>query len=93
MASVDSNTHAATKHETEVNAHTAEDTQREQLVLTGAKSAGVARIEAINAHLTSSDRWFLGIGVLLIAYAYGLDGTVRYTYQVRIDKSLFTTTQ
>ncbi|THV73534.1 ferrioxamine B transporter [Aureobasidium pullulans] len=83
MSSINSNTHSATKPEaeTDVRAHTSEDTRSEQLALTGKTSPGVARIEAINAHLTSFDRWFLGIGVFLIAYAYGLDGTIRYTYQ------------
>jgi MFS transporter, SIT family, siderophore-iron:H+ symporter len=47
----------------------------------GAKSPGVARIEAVSSQLTLADRIFLFIGVFLIAYAYGLDGTVRYTYQ------------
>jgi len=48
----------------------------------GEKSPGVARIEAINRHIKFSDRIGLVVGVFLIAYAYGLDGTVRYTYQV-----------
>ncbi|CZT42643.1 probable SIT1-Transporter of the bacterial siderophore ferrioxamine B [Rhynchosporium secalis] len=47
----------------------------------GAKSPGVARIEAVSSQLTFGDRVFLFCGVFLIAYAYGLDGTVRYTYQ------------
>ncbi|KAG9231975.1 MFS transporter [Amylocarpus encephaloides] len=47
----------------------------------GSKSPGVARIEAVNSQLTFIDRIFLFFGVFLIAYAYGLDGTVRYTYQ------------
>lgn len=54
-----------------------------QVHLTGEKSPGVARIEALSAHLTIFDRIFLFIGVFLIAYAYSLDGTLRYTYQVR----------
>jgi len=84
MSSIDSHSPSATKAEpeTDVRAHTSEDTLSEQVTILGKKSPGVARIEAINAHLTSFDRWFLGIGVFLIAYAYGLDGTVRYTYQV-----------
>ncbi|KKA28124.1 hypothetical protein TD95_000994 [Thielaviopsis punctulata] len=45
------------------------------------KSAGVARIEALSAQLTLTDRVFLYLGVFLVAYAYGLDGTLRYTYQ------------
>ncbi|KAI5195195.1 ferrioxamine B transporter [Aureobasidium subglaciale] len=83
MSSIDSNTPSTTKveTETEVRAKRSQDAPSEQVVLMGKMSPGVARIEAINAHLTSFDRWFLGIGVFLIAYAYGLDGTVRYTYQ------------
>ena len=46
------------------------------------KSPGIARIEAINKNLTRADRIGLFIGVFLIAYAYGLDGTIRATYQV-----------
>jgi hypothetical protein len=45
-------------------------------------SAGVRRIEAINEQLTRKDRWVVFLAVFLVAYAYGLDGTVRYTYQV-----------
>ncbi|KAI5235146.1 ferrioxamine B transporter [Aureobasidium subglaciale] len=83
MSSIDSNTPSTTKveTETEVRAKRSQDAPSEQVALMGKMSPGVARIEAINAHLTSFDRWFLGIGVFLIAYAYGLDGTVRYTYQ------------
>lgn len=90
MSSIDSHSPSATKpeHETDVRAHTSEDASSEYAPVLGQKSPGVVRIEAINAHLTSFDRWFLGIGVFLIAYAYGLDGTVRYTYQV-ITEDLF----
>lgn len=45
-------------------------------------SAGVRRIEAINEQLTRKDRWVVFLAVFLVSYAYGLDGTVRYTYQV-----------
>ncbi|CAK7204314.1 ferrioxamine B transporter [Sporothrix eucalyptigena] len=47
----------------------------------GAQSAGVTRIEALSSVLTLTDRIALFFGVFLIAYAYGLDGTVRYTFQ------------
>lgn len=47
----------------------------------GEKSPGVQRIEAISAHFTLIDRVFVFFGVFLIAYAYGLDGIIRYTYQ------------
>ncbi|KAF2825944.1 siderochrome-iron transporter-like protein Sit1 [Ophiobolus disseminans] len=49
--------------------------------LIGAKSPGVARIEALNAHTSFVNRCFIFVGIFLVAYAYGLDGTLRYTYQ------------
>ncbi|KAK4919106.1 ferrioxamine B transporter, partial [Elasticomyces elasticus] len=58
-----------------------EDYVRQQVTLLGTKSPGVARMEAIFEQLTFTDRVFLFIGVFLIAYAYGLDGQTRYTYQ------------
>lgn len=45
------------------------------------KSPGVLRIEAIHSVITKWDRVFIFLGVFLIAYAYGLDGTLRYAYQ------------
>ncbi|TPX14535.1 uncharacterized protein E0L32_005227 [Thyridium curvatum] len=45
------------------------------------KSPGVVRIEAIASVMTRTDRFFIFFGVFLIAYAYGLDGTLRYAYQ------------
>jgi SIT family siderophore-iron:H+ symporter-like MFS transporter len=50
--------------------------------LLGEGSPGVRRIEIIASHFRLVDRVFLFLGVFLIAYVYGLDGTVRYTYQV-----------
>lgn len=49
--------------------------------LVGQKSPGVARIEALSAHISFWDRVAIFFGVFLIAYVYGLDGTLRYTYQ------------
>jgi SIT family siderophore-iron:H+ symporter-like MFS transporter len=49
--------------------------------LLGTKSPGVQRIEAISAQLTFTHRIIIFLSVFLVAYAYGLDGTVRYTYQ------------
>jgi SIT family siderophore-iron:H+ symporter-like MFS transporter len=49
--------------------------------LIGKKSPGVVRIEALAAHITFYDRIAIFFSVFLIAYAYGLDGTLRYTYQ------------
>jgi SIT family siderophore-iron:H+ symporter-like MFS transporter len=54
----------------------------EKTLLLGGKSPGVRLIEAISTQFTNLDRVFIFIGVFLIAYAYGLDGSVRYTYQV-----------
>ncbi|KAF4988719.1 hypothetical protein FDECE_14954 [Fusarium decemcellulare] len=44
-------------------------------------SPGVLRIKAMSEVITMKDRIFIFFGVFLIAYAYGLDGTVRYAYQ------------
>ncbi|KAF5547943.1 siderophore iron transporter 1 [Fusarium napiforme] len=44
-------------------------------------SPGVQRIKAMSEVITLVDRIFIFFGVFLIAYAYGLDGTVRYAYQ------------
>jgi len=45
------------------------------------KSPGVRRIEALSSVLTLKDRIFIFFSVFLVAYAYGLDGTLRYAYQ------------
>ncbi|ETI19399.1 hypothetical protein G647_09232 [Cladophialophora carrionii CBS 160.54] len=62
--------------------------ERRQSIVEAEKSPGVVRIEAINEVLTRKDRLFLFIGVFLIAYAYGLDGTIRYTYQATATASM-----
>ncbi|KAJ4353159.1 ferrioxamine B transporter [Ascochyta clinopodiicola] len=49
--------------------------------LMGTKSPGVARIEALNAHTSPINRCFIFFGLFIVAYAYGLDGTLRGTYQ------------
>ncbi|KAL5403476.1 ferrioxamine B transporter [Paraphaeosphaeria minitans] len=49
--------------------------------LIGTQSPGVARIEALSKHITTGNRIAIFIGVFFIAYAYGLDGTLRYAYQ------------
>lgn len=45
------------------------------------KSPGVIRVEALSSVMTTFDRYLVFFSVFLIAYAYGLDGTLRYTYQ------------
>lgn len=59
----------------EVPAQTAADAVRD------IKSPGVIRVEAISSVITTTDRIFIFLSVFLVAYAYGLDGTVRYVYQ------------
>ncbi|KAJ5964753.1 uncharacterized protein N7479_004629 [Penicillium vulpinum] len=49
--------------------------------LLGEGSPGVRRIEIITSHFRLVDRICLFFAIFLIAYVYGLDGTVRYTYQ------------
>ncbi|OQE19760.1 hypothetical protein PENFLA_c018G02377 [Penicillium flavigenum] len=53
----------------------------EPVSLMGQGSPGVRRIEIITSYFRFWDRVFLFLAVFLIAYVYGLDGTVRYTYQ------------
>ena len=50
-------------------------------VSTDTISPGVARIEATVEHLTNANRVCIFFGVLLLAWAYGLDNTLRGTYQ------------
>ncbi|KAK4155605.1 major facilitator superfamily domain-containing protein [Chaetomidium leptoderma] len=45
------------------------------------KSPGVRRVEALAAVLTRWDRVFIFLGIFLVAFAYGLDGVLRYAYQ------------
>ena len=47
-------------------------------------SPGVQRIEAISSTFTRTDRFFFFFFIFILAYVYGLDGTLRYTYQVRL---------
>lgn len=66
--------------------HSDHETGRTPLI--GARSPGVIRIEAIAEHMTLVNRIFIFFGVFLIAYAYGLDGTVRYAYQPEATSSM-----
>ncbi|WWD08493.1 hypothetical protein V865_006605 [Kwoniella europaea PYCC6329] len=59
----------------------------------GDKSPGVRRIEIIASCFTTWHRWVLFISVFLVAYSYGLDGTVRYTYQATALSELGTSSQ
>ncbi|EEP77330.1 hypothetical protein UREG_02179 [Uncinocarpus reesii 1704] len=47
----------------------------------GKKSPGVQRVEVISEHFHLLDRVVFFFGIFVLAYAYGLDGTIRYTYQ------------
>ncbi|CAE6536813.1 unnamed protein product [Rhizoctonia solani] len=42
---------------------------------------GVRRIAAISSSFDLKSKFFVFFGVFLVAYAYGLDGQTRYTYQ------------
>ena len=59
-----------------------------EVQLLGEGSPGVRRIEIITSHFGLIDRIFLFASVFLVAYVYGLDGTVRYTYQVSLAKTV-----
>ncbi|AEO59133.1 hypothetical protein MYCTH_2307144 [Thermothelomyces thermophilus ATCC 42464] len=55
--------------------------RRPPSVSTDDKSPGVRRAEALAAVLTTTDRVFIFLGVFLVAFAYGLDGVLRASYQ------------
>ena len=65
-----------------------QDTERHRSMVAAEKSPGVVRIEAINEVLTTKDRIVLFIGVFFLAYAYGLDSSIRYTYQTTATASM-----
>ncbi|KAL7945004.1 ferrioxamine B transporter [Trichoderma barbatum] len=46
----------------------------------GTRAAGVARMEAISAQLSTMERFWIFSGIFLIGYAYGLESQVRSTY-------------
>ncbi|RFU77995.1 siderochrome-iron transporter sit1 [Trichoderma arundinaceum] len=46
----------------------------------GRRAAGVARVEAVSAQLSSTERFWIFSGIFLIGYAYGLESQVRSTY-------------
>lgn len=70
------------KDETRDNRATVDTPNQSVTNLLGEKSPGVQRIEALSAHFTLYDRILFFLGIFLIAYAYGLDGTIRIIYQV-----------
>ncbi|KAJ5770626.1 uncharacterized protein N7511_002677 [Penicillium nucicola] len=65
----------------EKNPHSQTAPVNPQTNLLGQGSPGVRRIEVINENFRLVDRVCLFLSIFLIAYVYGLDGTVRYTYQ------------
>ncbi|ATY64869.1 siderochrome-iron transporter (Sit1) [Cordyceps militaris] len=44
------------------------------------RAAGVARMDAVTAKLTSTQRFWLFFGIFVVGYAYGLESQVRSTY-------------
>ncbi|OAX79923.1 hypothetical protein ACJ72_05755 [Emergomyces africanus] len=62
--------------------HDTDSTSQDQTpTLLGETSPGVKRVEVISRYFTLPDRILFFFGIFLLAYAYGLDGTIRYTYQ------------
>jgi hypothetical protein len=56
-------------------------TDDDVVFITGTKGLGVKRIEAVAAQFTGVDKIILFFAILIVAYAYTLDGVIRYTYQ------------
>ena len=57
------------------------DNDQDRHVSIDTVSPGVVRIEAIVEHLTPANQACIFFGVFLIAWAYGLDSTLRVSYQ------------
>ncbi|EEH35469.2 siderophore iron transporter 1 [Paracoccidioides lutzii Pb01] len=55
--------------------------QDQSLAILGETSPGVARIKIISDHFTLSTRILFFFGIFIVAYAYGLDGTIRLSFQ------------
>lgn len=62
----------------------------EQKVLLDTKSPGVKRVEAIASTYSNNEIIALLASIFIMAYAYQLDGTVRYTYQTYATASFST---
>lgn len=72
-----------------VEKHSHDGSEETDHHIIGHKSLGVKRIEAISAQYTLLQRIILFVSIFVVAYAYGLDGTIRYTYQVSNMPSFF----
>lgn len=75
---------AGERSEKQLDAHT---TPTREVRLLGEGSPGVRRIEIIASHFRLVDKVFLFLSIFLVAYVYGLDGTVRNTYQPHATES------
>lgn len=58
-----------------------EDAALERTPALGFKPSGVARMEAISAQLTTPLRVIMLSSIFLMSFAYGLDGSVRWSFQ------------
>ncbi|ODH50594.1 hypothetical protein GX48_03276 [Paracoccidioides brasiliensis] len=55
--------------------------QDQSLAILGETSPGVSRIKIISGHFTLSTRILFFLGIFIVAYAYGLDGAIRLSFQ------------
>lgn len=58
------------------------DNSNSKEVVLDSRSPGVRKIEAITSSFTTTSLTLLFVGIFLASYAYGLDGSTRYVYQV-----------
>lgn len=68
--------HAKSEHGKESSSFRSISTGSEDL-----HASGVSQIQSISSSFTTASRAVLFVGIFLVAYAYGLDGQTRYTYQ------------
>ncbi|KAK3179917.1 ferrioxamine B transporter [Lecanicillium sp. MT-2017a] len=65
------------RHEDLLSSH---GTARPSFAGPSRRAAGVARMDAVTARLTPTQRVWLFLGIFLVGYAYGLESQVRSTY-------------
>lgn len=66
-----------------VSRDSAEEHSLQDIPIIGEVSPGVVRARILADNLTFWERVIIFVCLFLLAYVYGLDGTLRYVYQVR----------
>lgn len=65
-----------------INSRPSSSRSSEEIDIFGTSSPGVLRMEILREAITNWDRIRIFFSLFLVAYAYGLDSTLRFIYQV-----------